>query len=79
MEVEVVKVEVPAVECWAVNLSRKVRCIQWKPKEVVKGNVESCRKRSHDGAPNVVLVPLVVEVQSSVEVLGDDVSFVNKT
>ena len=73
------KVEVQAVECWAANLSRKVRCIQWKHKEVVKGNVESCRRRSHDGAPHVVLVPLVVEVQSSVEVLGDDVSFVNKT
>ena len=28
VEVEVVKVEVPEAELWAVNLSRKVRCIQ---------------------------------------------------
>ena len=37
VEVEVVTVEVPVVELWAVNLSRKVRCIQWKPKEVWEG------------------------------------------
>ena len=79
VEVEVVKVEVPVVELWAVNLSRKVRCIQWKPKEVGKGNVESCRKRSHCGDQVAVQVPLVVEVQSPVEVLGDDVDLVNKT
>ena len=62
-----------------MNLSRKIRCTQWKPKEVGKGNVESCRRRSHYGAPDAVLVPLVVEVQSPVGVLGDDVSLVNKT
>ena len=62
-----------------MNLSRKVRCIQWKPKEVGKGNVESCRKGSHCGDQVAVLVPLVVEVQSPVEVLGDDVDLVNKT
>ena len=61
-----------------MNLSRKVRCIQWKPTEVGKGTVESCRKRSHCGVQVAVLVPLVVEVQSPVEVLGDDVSLVNK-
>ena len=60
-------------------MSRKVRCVQWKPKEVGKGNAESCRKRSHYGDQVAVLVPLVVEVQSPVEVLGDDVDLANKT
>ena len=62
-----------------MNLSRKVRCIRWKPKEVGKGNVESCRKKSRYGDQVAVLVPLVVEVRSSVGVVGDDVSLVNKT
>ena len=79
VEVEVVEVEVPVAELWAVNLSRKVRCIRKKPKEVEKGNVESCRKRSHCEDPVAVPVPLVVEVQSPVEVLGDDVDHVDKT
>ena len=62
-----------------MNLSRKVRCIQWKPKEVVKGNVESCRKKSRCGDQVVVLVQLAVEVRSPIEVEGDGVSFVNRT
>ena len=59
-----------------MNLSRKVRCIRWKPKEVVKGNVESCRKKSRCGDQVAVLT---VEVQSPIEVVGDGVSFVNRT
>ena len=78
VEVEMGRVEGLVVEGWAMNLSRKVRCIQWKPKEVGKGNVGSCRKRSHCGDQLAVRVPLVVEVQSSIEVLGDDVDLVNK-
>ena len=62
-----------------MNLSRKVRCILWRPTEVGKGNVESCRRRSRYGDQVALLVPLVVEVQSPVEVVGDDVSLVNKT
>ena len=67
VEVEVVKREVPVAEVRLVNLSRKVRCIQWKPKEVEKGNVESYRRRFHCGDQVVVQVRLVVEVQSSVD------------
>ena len=62
-----------------MNLSMKVRCIQLKPKEVGKGSVESCRRSSHCGDQVDVLVPSVVEVHSPVEVLGDDVSLVNRT
>ena len=62
-----------------MNLSRKVRCIQWKPKEVVKGNVESCRKKSRCGGQVVVLVQLAVEVRSPIEVEDDGVNFVNRT
>ena len=61
-----------------MNLSRKVRCILWRPTEVGKGNVESCRRRSRYGDQVALLVPLVVEVQSPVEVVDDDVSLVNK-
>ena len=62
-----------------MNLSRKVRCIQWKPKEVVKGNVESCRRKSRCGDQVVVLVQLAVEVRSPIEVENDGGSFVNRT
>ena len=32
VEVEVVEVEVPVVEPLAVDLSRKGRCVRWRPK-----------------------------------------------
>ena len=79
VKVEVAEVEALVVEPLAVDLSRKVRCVRWRPKEVEKDNVESCRKRSHCGDPVAVPVPLVVEVQNQVEVLGDDVGQVHRT
>ena len=45
----------------------------------MKGNVESCRKKSRCGDQVVVLVQLAVEVRSPIEVEDDGVSFVNKT
>ena len=46
VEVEVVEVEVLVVEPLAVNLSKQVRCVQWKSKKVEKDNVESSRRKS---------------------------------
>ena len=41
----------------------------------MKGSVESCRRRSRCDGPVVVLVQLVVEVRSPIEVEDDGVSF----
>ena len=79
VKVEVVEVEALVAEPLAVDLSRKVQCVRWRPKEVEKDNVESCRKRSHCGDPVAVPVPVVLEVQNQVEVLGDDVGHVHRT
>ena len=79
VKVEVAEVEALVVEPLAVDLSRKVRCVRWRPKEVEKDNVESSRRRSHCGDPVAVPVLLVVEVQNRLEVLGDDVGPVTGT
>ena len=77
--VEVVEVEALVVEPWAVDLSKKGLCVLWRPKEVERDNVESCRKKSRCGDPVVVSVPVVLEVQNQVEVLGVDVGHGHRT